>query len=179
MEVGRKLKELLDHNTFIFEGKGLGFEFMIRDADGNELGSIDGSVFLSMGECTLLDSQGKIRGTIKVKGGLASRYTYTFRDHDEKVIAKMKTKIRLKPSFWVEDPQGTKIYEISGNILGSKYKVKDTKGSTVAQISSPVLKIKDTLEIKNINPLIALLIATTIKMFSEQRADSIHYTDLT
>ena len=173
------MRELLEPKTYIFEKKGLGFNFMIRDADGNELGSIDGSVFLSMGECTLLDSQGKIRGTIKVEGGLASRYTYTFRDHDEKVIAKMKNKIRLKASFWVEDPLGNKIYEISSNILGSKYKVKDTKGSTVAQISSPVLKLKDTLEIKNINLLIALLIATTIRMFSEQRDDSLFYTDLT
>ena len=164
------MKELLDHDTYILEDK------VIKDEDGNELGRIEVGASLLGGEYILYDSQGKKWGRVKVKLRL-TRYVYNFHDHNENIIAKMKPKSFRLHSFWMEDPEGQKIYEISKSLGGTKYDIKDKNRSSVAQVNYIPLKPR-ILKIKNLKPLIALLTMLTIEIYNEQETQSDFWMDL-
>lgn len=161
------MKEFLDHDTYILENK------VIKDEDGNELGRIEGGASLLGGEYILYDSQGKKWGRVKVKLRL-TRYVYNFHDHNETLIAKIKPKLFVLHSFWMEDPEGQKIYEISKSLGGTKYDIKDKNRSSVAQVNyiQPII-----LKIKNLKPLIGLLTMLTIKIYNQQEAQSDFWMD--
>ncbi|MFB0563014.1 MAG: LURP-one-related family protein [Candidatus Lokiarchaeia archaeon] len=168
------MKELLEYDTYIFETDAFKEESIIRDEDGNELGRAVRSHGLLRAEVNLYDSQGKKWGRVKIKPSL-SRGAYNFHDHNENIIAKMKPKIKsiLKPSFWMEDPEGKKIYDVDSNWSGEKFKIKDKSGSIVAQIKQEVTGLTSSdyiLKIINMNPLIALLIVPVIRIDKEIRS---------
>ncbi|MHA2197828.1 MAG: LURP-one-related/scramblase family protein [Promethearchaeota archaeon] len=82
------------------------------------------------------------------------RSTYTFyrggEQDDDKYIGKLKRKIvSVKPNYWFEDPNETKVFTMKGNIFTLKFKIiKDKK--VVAEIHKKLFKslIKGTYGIK-------------------------------
>lgn len=166
------MKELLEYDTYIFKTDAFKEESIIRDEGGNELGRAVGSHGLLRAEVNLYDSRGRVWGTVKIPKPSLSRTVFNFHDHNENIIAKMKPKIRLKPSLWMEDPEGKKIYDVDSNWSEDKYKIKDKSGSIVAQITKEVTGLTSSdyiLKIINMNPLIALLMVPAIRMFLKMR----------
>ncbi len=172
------MKEFLEHDTYIFKTDKSEKESIIRDEDDNELGrAVTSHGLLRLrAEVNLYDSQGKKWGRVEVKARL-SRAVYNFYDHNENIIAKMKPKIKsiLKPALWMEDPEGKKIYDVDSNWNGQEYKIKDKSGSIVAQIKQESTGLTGSdyiLKIKNMNPLIALLMVPAIRIFLSTYADT-------
>ncbi len=120
------------------------------------------------GEASLLDSKENKWGTVKENAGfLGFGLTYVFHDHNEFLLAKTKKKTFFAaPTFWVEDPEGNNMYKISEHWRKLEYNIKDTSGTVVAQITQEFTGLTSSdyiLKVKNINPLIALLIVPTLR----------------
>ena len=162
------------HNKYFMKIFGGGY--IIKDEEGNEIGKFVLHVGgLAGGETNLFDSKGNKWGRVKAKVALVGRPSYLFYDHNEILVAKMKPKtVQIRPSFWVEDPKGKKIYEIRGNLDETEFKIKDTTGTIVSQITSKhIFHFDWTLKIhNNMNALIALLIIPAIIIF---RGDQLFY----
>ncbi|MFB0563012.1 MAG: LURP-one-related family protein [Candidatus Lokiarchaeia archaeon] len=174
------MKEFLEHTTYIFETGAFKEESIIRDEDGNDLGRAVGALIFGA-EVNLYDSRGKVWGTVKAKG-TSTRIYFTFHDHNGILIAKTKHKILHyvinRNSLWVANPEGKKIYDVDSNWSGEKYKIKDKSGSIVAQIKQEITGLTSSdyiLKIKNMNPLIALLIVPAIRMFLEHTWDNRYF----
>ncbi|MFB0563375.1 MAG: hypothetical protein ACETWM_19415 [Candidatus Lokiarchaeia archaeon] len=158
------MKELLDHDTYIINDTGNDI-YIIKSEDGNELGNAKLYVekLLKFTFFTnLYDSRGYKWGTVKGKFHIASRGGYTLYDQNDLAIARIKIKGWFRPSYWIEDREGKKIYEISVKSGWSECKITDLNGSIVAQ--SSYSKESYTLKILNLKTLVALLITLMIYM---------------
>lgn len=83
------MKELLDHDTYIFKTDTLEYESIIIDEDGNVLGKAVEDFKYVGGEASLFDSKENKWGTVKENAGfLGFGLTYVFHDHNEFLLAK-------------------------------------------------------------------------------------------
>lgn len=186
------MKELFEHNTYIFETDDEMITSIIRDEEGNELGrTVREDKSRRNKSWDLFDSKEKKWGTVTktIRGIIISTLTWVFTDHNETTIAKTKKKWFVTETFWVKDPEDNKLYKISkisdkSLSRGVKYIVKDINGTIVAEITKEDTgdsSYKYILEIKkNMPPLIALLIVPTLDDFKrdfdkleKSRSDSI------
>jgi uncharacterized protein YxjI len=99
------------------------------------------------------------------------------------MIAKIDKQNTIRPEYSVEDPEGKTIYYISGNLLRLEYEIKTKGGLIAAQAKQNLLSIwtSFTCKIKNMNPLIGLLMIITIDLDREKEfgllADEIEFLE--
>ena len=96
-------------------------------------------------------------------------------DDDSKLIGKLKRKlVSVKPSYWFEDPNEKKTFNMKGNIWALKYKILQ-EGKEVAEISKKLFKIKGTYGVKirpDISDDMAMLILGIVVMLHHEKEEN-------
>ena len=158
--------------------------FSIRDkvkvmgVDKEELG-IFSSKLISIGKhyklFTIDDQENPIL-TVKEKA-ISMRSTYSFfkgEKEDENLIGKLKRKlVSVKPKYWFEDPNETKLFTMKGNIWQLKYKIF-LEDKVVAEISKKLWKIKDTYGLridKDVDDDSAMLVLGIVVMLHHEKEE--------
>lgn len=146
---------LKDTREFVLQEKIGSFrdKVWVMDTDKNKLGYFKGKLIKIGNTFRLYNMEDVALYTISEKM-ISMRSTYEFykggEKEDDKMLGKLKQKlISIKPKYWFEDPNGEKIYNVKGNILKLKYKIRKD-GDTIAEVSKKFFKslIKDSYGVK-------------------------------
>ena len=107
----------------------------IYDERGQVIGKMKRKFLSLRAEIQLTEPTGVVVGKI-VRKILSIRQTYDLLSPDGQLIARMNRKLLslFRPSLWLEDPNGNRLYEAKGNFLGFNFEIKDTSGRKVAQV---------------------------------------------
>jgi len=119
----------------------------------------------------LYDLGGEVEMIVQKKL-LAVRRTYKFfsgnstgEPDDAGLLGELKKKlISLKPSYWFEAPDGTRLFEVKGNFIGLKYEITQD-GREIGSISRTFWAIRDTYGLKidaGVPDHLALLILSSV-----------------
>lgn len=132
----------------------------ILDNQGQIIGKMHRKILSIRKKVELMELDGTVSATINAKL-ISARAAQDIKDGEGNLIARIKKKIMtlLKPKFFLESPEGERLYEAQGNFMGFSFKVKDlTSNQIVAEIEkakkwrdvflSGVFDFKDTYALK-------------------------------
>ena len=132
----------------------------ILDNQGQIIGKMHRKILSIRKKVELMELNGTVSATINAKL-ISARAAQDIKDGEGNLIARIKKKIMtlLKPKFFLESPEGERLYEAQGNFMGFSFKVKDlTSNQIVAEIEkakkwrdvflSGVFDFKDTYALK-------------------------------
>lgn len=132
----------------------------ILDNQGQVIGKMHRKILSIRKKVELMELDGTVSASINAKL-ISARAAQDLKDAQGNLIARIKKKIMtlLKPKFFLEDPEGTRLYEAQGNFMGFSFKVKDlTSNKIIAEIEKAqkwrdvflggVFDFKDTYALK-------------------------------
>ena len=108
----------------------------IIDNQGQIIGKMHRKIFSIRKKVELIELDGTIAATIHAKL-ISARAAQDLKDPEGNLIARIKKKMLtlLKPKFFLEDPNGERLYEAQGNFMGFSFKVTDlSTNKIVAEI---------------------------------------------
>nr|MDO8079853.1 LURP-one-related family protein [Candidatus Freyarchaeota archaeon] len=165
---------LLDYNSYIINRKLslITDSFSIMNDLNEEIGEIQGKLISLKGEFNFRDTTGKVVG--KIKGKLSLRPAFNIYNDKNSLIATAKRKMidTAGSEYWVEDREGKKILEATGDFSGQEYQIKNQEGKLIAEISEKISNLKDTYAIKihdKIDPLIILALTISIDYYENKK----------
>ena len=102
---------------------------------GEKIGGMKRKIISLRAEIDLTEPDGRVVAKI-VRKILSVRQTYDLLTPDGRLMARMNRKLLsfFRPSLWLDDASGNRLYEAKGNFLGFSFEIKDTKGRKVAEV---------------------------------------------
>jgi len=98
----------------------------ILDNQGQIIGKMHRKILSIRKKVELKEVDGTVAATIHAKL-ISARSAQDLKDPEGNLIARIKKKMLtlLKPKFFLESPDGERLYEAQGNFMGFSFKVKD------------------------------------------------------
>ncbi|MGQ4833067.1 MAG: LURP-one-related family protein [Candidatus Asgardarchaeia archaeon] len=108
----------------------------IFNEHGQLVGKMKRKLLSLRAEIQLLEPDNKTLVAKIVRKILSIRQTYDLLTPDGQLIARMNRKLLslFRPSLYLDDSQGRRIYEAKGNFLGFSFKIKDMTGKVIAEV---------------------------------------------
>lgn len=172
--------ELTKQREFLLQEKLMSFKDKVKvmTPDREELGYFKGKLIKIGNTYRLRDLSDNALLTVHEKV-VSMRSTYKFyeggEEDEDKLIGKLKRKlVSVKPKYWFEDPNETKLFTMKGNIWALKYKIIK-EGKEVAEISKKLFKIKGTYGVKTnlaVSDDSAMLILGIVVMLHHEKEEN-------
>ncbi len=167
---------LFDYRTYLIDEKLLSVRdtLIIKDEKGEELGKAIKKFFTVKEEIEFIDNSGKKLGFVNRKL-LTPIANYEVINQNKKRIGTIKKKVIAIGDDWrVEDPLGKKILDVDGNITGLEYKIEDTSGQDVAEVSKSFFSIRDHYGVRileDVDPFLILAVVIAINMEKKRKEE--------
>ncbi len=162
--------EIFAYNMYIIDQKLLSIRdtYIIRDENGQELGRATRKI-LSLGPKVIIkDKQDNEVGRIEGKF-ISLRREMKFIDWKGEVKGIMKRKLLkfIGSEYWIETPQGERIYTIKGKFTKHNYKIIDDRtNKVVAEVGKKWISLRDSYAVKiyteDFDPFLAVCIPIAI-----------------
>ena len=152
---------MLTLNRYIIDQKLLSIRgtYLIRDANGHEIGKAEGKLLSLGAKYQFRDASGRMLGRLNQKI-VKIRPTFQILDANENLVVTMKQKLLkfIGSEYWFEDSNGREVLRAKGKFHAHAYTLFDNQGRTVAEVNKKWVSIRDSYGIEIFSSMDRLIV---------------------